>query len=470
MQASMKEIEAKAEASVAKEKASCEEASELLKKEHSDQVLVIQKESEAVLSASESSRDQKIELLTRTVSEMEANHTANVASLSAEKERHVADLDANYKAAVSGLKETHEKEKAKLEALMQETELQSQKEIESVNTSLTKQLQLLRQTSEKDLTEATARHDKMKSDLEATIAALQEKEVTVKGELKALQEQLTVSTEELREWEERHSVRSYCNLTHIHEDTAATLLSASKVAGEQVYQASKVASTHVSKAAEPHLKKGKELYDQHLKDHVDKHYETGRQLYDTHLRTHVERHIVPLHDSHVIPGVAFVGEKLGEAGDAIADAQKAVFASLVVTYKQGCQKAKGSLDGWMLDVANSSCKDPETMVEVLLWATVIIALFLLRRVIWRTLKGIVWLKLMTIKAIIMLKLKTLWYMTLLPLVFRLFRRNKTPPPMKTKPTPNGAVLSNGTASLGENKSGKKTGKKGGKKAEKGPSQ
>lgn len=202
------------------------------------------------------------------------------------------------------------------------------------------------------------------------------------------------------EWEAKHDARSYCNLTHIHEDTKSAVVAASKVAGDHVYYAGKVATEHVSKAAEPHLKKGKELYDAHLKDHVDKHYETGRQLYESHLKEHVDKHILPLHDSHVIPGVQYAHDKYVETTDA-------AFAYLVRGYTGACNGVKQEVDGWVLNVVESSCKDPEEQVELLLWALLVLTLFLLRRPIYRAIVRLIWLP-----------FKAAYYMSPLPLFFR----------------------------------------------------
>ena len=177
------------------------------------------------------------------------------------------------------------------------------------------------------------------------------------------------------------------------------MLSATKVAAEQVVQ-----------IADPHLKKGKQLYDDHLKEHVEKHVTAASQVYDKHLKPHVENHILPLHDSHVLPGIAYIQDRISET-------RSNIFTALVNEFKQNCRTVKPHLDGWLRDTVAGVCREPELHVTRLLWAALIIIIFLTRRLIYRLFVGILWLK-----------LQALWHLTLLPFIFRLFRGRSKPKP------------------------------------------
>lgn len=195
MEATIESVKTSSAALVATEKTQCQESAQQLKKEHSDRVVAIEKASQEALVASESARDEKIAHLTLTIAEMEANHTTFVDALQVDKESHVNKLDAECKASIVGLKELHEEEKTSIQVSMAEKELKTKKELEAVNAELNGQIGLLRQTSEKELTEASTRHEKEKSELEASILALQQKEKQMVDDLEAVQVRLDSVTQ-----------------------------------------------------------------------------------------------------------------------------------------------------------------------------------------------------------------------------------------------------------------------------------
>lgn len=212
--------------------------------------------------------------------------------------------------------------------------------------------------------------------------------------------------QEIDEWQQLYTARSYCNVTYMQEDATATLSAASKVAAEQITVASKVATEQLSvagtqaiKAAEPHLQKGRALYDLHLKEHVDKH-------------------VLPIHESHVKPVLAQASQHVAVATTEAQNYVDAAYQQIVLEFQSACPNLKlyirnADLHPVVLSFVKDKCSDPQATVDRVLITALALFVFIFRRFLWRSLL-----------AVLYFPFYLMWYMTPLPLLFPNSKRAK----------------------------------------------
>jgi hypothetical protein len=174
---------------------------------------------------------------------------------------------------------------------------------------------------------------------------------------------------------------------------------ASKVATEQLSVAGKVATERLSvaskaatKAVEPHIQKGRELYDLHVKEHVDKH-------------------VMPLHEAHVKPALQKASAQVVVASTEAQNYVDAACQRMVLEFQSTCSSLKShvkeaNLHPAMLTYVNDRCQDPQATVNSFLLGVLVIVCLIFRRFLWRSLL-----------AILYLAFSIMWYMTPLPLFF-----------------------------------------------------
>jgi hypothetical protein len=193
-----------------------------------------------------------------------------------------------------------------------------------------------------------------------------------------------------------HNSRSYCNLTHISEDTAALAFHAGKIATSHVsavasvtsqkfVHATKSAAKVVTTAAEPYIQEGRKLYDDHFKEQID-------------------RYVMPIHKSHVEPVIAVVSKEA-------SGISQVLYRRLIGEFKAACPAIKKKLrvskvHPSILRYIRNKCSDPQGTIDQIVFTLFILLLFIFRFTLWRTL--CFWISLPG---------QIVWCMTPLPYIF-----------------------------------------------------
>lgn len=241
---------------------------------------------------------------------------------------------------------------------------------------------------------------------------------------------LTVS-QDVQYWEGLFGERSYCNFTHMQEDTMDAFHTAQRATtlklkeSRQFFQnithsASELVKTtfvhimtfkdnsvatvkrHLSQASEsvdPYKKKANVLYDQHIKDHVDASLKKVNVLYDQHLKEHVEK-ARPHYEKHVVPPVKKARSAVVRAVDVTNKARTAAYASVVTEFDAICPKLlsfavdlkenKGlNVPDSVLESVKQACSKLEEVVSTCFTATLVLLAILFRGPLWRLFTGIV---------------------------------------------------------------------------------
>lgn len=166
-----------------------------------------------------------------------------------------------------------------------------------------------------------------------------------------------------------HRSRSYCNITHIHEDSSAAILAAAKVASKKIGLATDHASRLVKQASEPHLQKTRDLYDLHLRDHIDKH-------------------VIPMHEAYLNPLIKHAGIQFRIVMEKVSDGAERVHQRLVDEFKALCPQVRRDLTKvdapiFFIEFTKQQCRKPRTAVNRFLRGLLIVFVLVFRKALWK---------------------------------------------------------------------------------------
>lgn len=315
------------------------------------------------------------------------------ARASEEKDRLLKELEeteakllSEHAMTKAELEELHEQVVVELKAEMTTKEKKAIEDLKAKENHMERQLKMVKQKSQSHLGSLKDDHTKERTSLQNSIKQLEVNVEKMNDEIKIMESKYDAARDEIASWEETHNSRSYCNLTHISEDSWAATMTASKVASEQIT----VGAAYVAKVSEPHVQMGYELYDQHIREHVEKHY-------------------TPVHETHVVPFLAFAATLFSTAGDTIREAGGAAHRGLVTgTRKRVCPllKKAASTNHSLKKSIHRECQNPAGLLRKFFLVLLAIIALVFRKPVWRAIKGIV-----------CFPFKAMWYCTPLPLLF-----------------------------------------------------
>ena len=181
LEAKVVETQKSADELLEREQTRWNDTREVMKKEHATHIEELQRQSSLLLSDSESTRDAKIDELTKLLEEEGAKHAASIKKLTATAKAEAESLVSKHALAVEELKKQHDTERTKLEKEIHETKTTKEKELNETKTDLSSRMKLMRQSSEKELTEVSTTHQKEKKALQDKIRALEKEGKSLKA-------------------------------------------------------------------------------------------------------------------------------------------------------------------------------------------------------------------------------------------------------------------------------------------------
>eukprot|EP00545_Synedropsis_sp_CCMP1620_P011304 CAMPEP_0119031478 /NCGR_PEP_ID=MMETSP1176-20130426/41565_1 /TAXON_ID=265551 /ORGANISM="Synedropsis recta cf, Strain CCMP1620" /LENGTH=626 /DNA_ID=CAMNT_0006987873 /DNA_START=33 /DNA_END=1913 /DNA_ORIENTATION=- len=334
-----------------------------------------------------------------------------------EKEEHanmlISDLDMNKKT----LEDEHNSVVSTLKIEMATKEKEAIATVRAKEEELETKMEVIKKEAQHQLDESKGQHSKEMTKLVASIKAMEKDHDDLETKMTQMGRQYKEAAREIDEWQELYQARSYCNFTHMQEDTTASLAAATKVASDQLTVAGKAATEKLSvagkvateklsvagkvaseqlkvatKAAEPTLQKGRALYDQHLKETIDKH-------------------VLPIHEAHVKPALRTASKTVKVATVEAENYVDAAYQRLVMEFQNTCPSLKANIRDAnfppaMLKFVHAKCQDPQNTVNRFLLTILAVVCFIFRRFLWRSLL-----------AVLYLPFYILWYLTPLPLIF-----------------------------------------------------
>lgn len=409
----------KAEMSVrdAKQNAKVEIAA--LKKTHEE--LLTQKETEVVVIKTNyeklASAVRAEALLNVTTIQTETD--ASLKSLIQKHEEKVATLRQETDASMKAIIRHHEEEVASLQQEMNDKEAESKTMIEDIKSEATELIAATEKQAEIQISsimeEAKIKINgamRMAQELRKKLEEVEkERDVLDEKYKKAAQVSLRLTdsgwgsvfhfvclttsfySQEIYHWEELQSGRSYCNFTYIQEDTVAAAINIQKVVADRAAKITRQVIESTTKAAEPHAKKVREIYNKLYNMHVQPQVDKTRILYQDHVEPHVHKHVLPFHRQYLAPLL----EKLGVLVDKIVMEGKSLasqaHAYLVASYQSTCPKALEQLSQmdaplFLVDRVNLSCQDANKTVNAFLWTLLVLLAFIFRKFLSRSV--IIW--------------------------------------------------------------------------------
>ncbi len=328
---------------------------------------------------------------------MELQHSQIVADL---KEK----IENNEKKAIERLKVREKELKSRMDTMQHE----AKKQLQDVQASHANELENLVKTIETMEADHSRLGRKMSS-LQRKYEAAAKVSVNVVTNSFCTQ-RTDQQPQEIEEWRELHSARSYCNFTHITEDTTAAVATAGKIASAQLTAAAAVASEHVlvaTKTASEQIKVASKVVAHAAEPHI----ETGRQMYDAHLKEHVDKHLLPIHEAHVKPALKVANKNIAVARKEASSQMQSFYRRTISEFKAACPAFKKQLREMQVHPSmqaflREKCKDPKGTVDRFLAAIAILFVLVFRRFLWRTSRFLIYLP-----------FQIMWYVSPLPLFF-----------------------------------------------------
>eukprot|EP00547_Thalassionema_nitzschioides_P002546 CAMPEP_0194207252 /NCGR_PEP_ID=MMETSP0156-20130528/6043_1 /TAXON_ID=33649 /ORGANISM="Thalassionema nitzschioides, Strain L26-B" /LENGTH=540 /DNA_ID=CAMNT_0038933965 /DNA_START=79 /DNA_END=1701 /DNA_ORIENTATION=- len=325
-----------------------------------------------------------------------------VKELIGKKERVRQELEKEREGLVKG----HSKVVNELKTAMETKEKEAMDKIRTKEIELENKMNKLQQDAKTLVEENEGNYSMQIKELISSMEKLQGDHSKLEEHITGLELKYAEASKEVEEWQATFKARSYCNLTHIQEDTAATVsaaaTAASKLASEQAVIAARIAS----KAAEPHIETSRKFLN---------------QKYDEHLKETVDVHVSPFYETHIKPTVSKISELVTSGFGNVKQLSSNSRKRAIEEFKASCIGFKAHLrqanfPKFFRDFVRQKCKEPEQTVDRFFMAVLLIFVIIFRRVLWRTAKRVVYFPFWV-----------MWYLTPLPLLFGRKRSNSAEP-------------------------------------------
>mmetsp|Transcript_4973 Transcript_4973/g.7537 ORF Transcript_4973/g.7537 Transcript_4973/m.7537 type:complete len:633 (-) Transcript_4973:108-2006(-) len=439
IQIQMKATEKKAEDDIIEIQLESSEQIQAMKKEMkiaqekaNDQVANIQKESDnriqevvelaekEKLKANEDLKNAKAHLKQQEML-FESDAMEKIGKFELDANQKISDAESERDLRIAEMKASMIVEKDLAKSMLAKADRKAEQDIEKLEK--THKEELLARDAEKAAVE-----EKMNS----VTGTMKSEATLMKKRISELELSLTQAQKDLVDWESLHSSRSYCNVTHMGEDTYKAAQVAAKLAGERADVAKKQARVLARQASEkafvvaqPHLKKSRELYNQHVKESVDKH-----------ILPRYKSSVKPVVDAHVWPWVPVLQSNLENAIEKVHIVMQKTHAKIAKEFESACPPIIGKMkainkdhDGiipdLVIDKTKEACSAPEESVTYFLWFSLCVFAFIFRSRVMRT-----------FKYIILLPFRIIWFFT--PLRFLLPKRRPADPDTSHTRRVNGA--------------------------------
>mmetsp|Transcript_148 Transcript_148/g.243 ORF Transcript_148/g.243 Transcript_148/m.243 type:complete len:631 (+) Transcript_148:46-1938(+) len=418
-QLQMKQTKEKAEKDIIDIKLKSAEQIEAVKEEMkiaqekaNDRVADIQKQAdtrveEVMMLAEEEKRNAKTEL-----DNAKANLKQREFELEHETKEKVGAIEVDAKLKISDAEAERDLRIAEMKEKMAEEKEQAASYLSAVQDAADEAMEKLKKEHEAELLVRDAEKAAVENKFDSVTGTMKSEVKAMKKEISELKSSLLQAQKDLADWERLHSGRSYCNVTHIGEDTYKIAQVAAKAATEKADVAQKQARVLARQAsekafvvAEPHLKKSRELYNLHLKETVDKH-----------ILPHYETAVKPAMEKHVWPWVPVLQSNVQNARATVSQEMKKTHVKIAKEFEAACPPIIGKLktlkkehDRLVPDVVvremKKACSMPEDSVASFLWFSLFCVAFIFRVRVIRT-----------VKFIILLPFRIIWFFTPLRLL------------------------------------------------------